>query len=173
MSSDIATHTPDASPAGEKPQVARSEETAVTEASNILVIDDDQDILEMLTLLLSRQGYAVDTAATGAEAIDKSKGGVFNLALIDVVLPDIQGTRLQAQLKETEPRMRKIIVTGYPTFGNAVEAVDLGADAYVIKPFDPVRLLEIVKEQLNTQRLDSAEHVAPDDEGRSFVIAIP
>jgi len=125
------------------------------EKKSILIIDDDPDILMMLSLFLSEKGYAVDTAKTGAEAIEKSKAKIFNLALIDIVLPDIQGTQLLIRLKDTEPRMRKIIITGYASLDNAVEALNLGADAYIMKPVDPKDLLKVIEEQLHKQRKET------------------
>jgi DNA-binding NtrC family response regulator len=123
-----------------------------TESGSILIVDDDEKILETFETLLSVEGYSIETAADGAEAIAKSNVGAFNLALVDIVLPDMHGTQLLPQLKETTPRMRKIIVTGYPTLDNAVEALNHGADAYVIKPVHPDKLLELVREQMASQR---------------------
>jgi len=123
-----------------------------TSRANILAIDDDEHILSMMTKLLVREGYVTETAKNGAEAVEKSKTKTFNLALIDIVLPDIQGTKLLAMLKDTVPKMRKIIVTGHPTLDNAVEAVNLGADAYVMKPVKPQDLLKAIEEQLQKQQ---------------------
>jgi DNA-binding NtrC family response regulator len=74
------------------------------------------------------------------------------LALIDVRLPDMEGIDLLAKIRETKPKMRKIIVTGYPTLQNAVAAVNKGADAYVMKPFDVDKILQTIKEQLQKQK---------------------
>jgi DNA-binding NtrC family response regulator len=68
-----------------------------------------------------------------------------------VRLPDMEGIELLMKLRETKPKMRKIIVTGYPTLQNAVAAVNKGADAYVMKPFDVEKILLIIKDQLKAQ----------------------
>ncbi|MEM3551201.1 MAG: response regulator, partial [Candidatus Bathyarchaeia archaeon] len=84
-------------------------------------------------------------------------------ALIDIRLPDMEGIELLTKIKDTVPRMRKIIVTGYPTLQNAIEAVNRGADAYILKPFDVNKVLATIKEQLRKQeeeRQYSQEKVA-------------
>ncbi len=76
----------------------------------------------------------------------------YNLALIDVRLPDIEGVILLAKLKETVPRMRKIIITGFPSIQNAIQAVNNKADGYMLKPFEIDKILEIIKQQLKKQQ---------------------
>jgi DNA-binding NtrC family response regulator len=71
--------------------------------------------------------------------------------LIDVRLPDMEGIELLSKLRGTKPKMRKIIVTGHPTLQNAVSAVNKGADAYVVKPFDVEKILQTIREQLKKQ----------------------
>ena len=118
---------------------------------SILIIDDDEHILTLLTKLLSGKGYVTETAKNGAEAIEKSNAKSYNIALIDIVLPDMQGTQLLMKLKDTVPKMRKIIITGHASLDNAVEALNLGADAYIRKPVKSLELLKIVEEQLEKQ----------------------
>jgi DNA-binding NtrC family response regulator len=91
----------------------------------------------------------VDTAKKG---IEKSEKAFYNLALIDVRLPDMEGIELLAKMRDTKPKMRKIIITGYPTLQNAVAAVNKGADAYVMKPFDVEKILQTIREQLKKQK---------------------
>jgi len=122
------------------------------ETARILVVDDDESVRKVLAAILEEEGYAVDTAKNGREAIKKSKAKFYNLALIDIRLPDMEGTRLLTKIKDTTPKMRKIIITGYPSLQNAIEALNRGAHAYVLKPFDMEKVLEIVKEQLRKQR---------------------
>src|SRR3972149_3849783 len=123
----------------------------MTDSAKILVIDDDASVRKVLAMALEDEGYTVDIAENGGEAIRKSDANFYNLALIDIRLPDMEGTRLLAEMKETVPKMVKIIVTGYPGLQNAVEAVNGGADAYVVKPFKMEDLLKTVGEQLKRQ----------------------
>lgn len=124
--------------------------------ASILIVDDDEDIRRTLRLILEGEGYDVDEAGSGIEAIKKSKEKFYNIALLDIVLPDIQGTQLLKELGETTPKMIKIMVTGYPNLENAVEALNYGADAYLIKPVNFEKLISVVEEKLAKQRVEEA-----------------
>lgn len=119
--------------------------------ARIIVIDDDEGIRKTLATILEDEGYSVDTAESGNEALLKTNVDFYNLALIDVRLLDMDGTELLVRIKETVPRMRKIIITGYPTVHNAIEAVNRNADAYLVKPFDVSKALFVIREQLKKQ----------------------
>jgi DNA-binding NtrC family response regulator len=121
-------------------------------SERILVIDDDESVRKVLSTALEMKGYAVDTAQKGEEAIEKTRERFYDLALIDIRLPDMEGTKLLAAMKETTPKMMKIIVTGYPSLQNAIEAVNKGADGYVVKPLDMEKLLKSVEEYLKKRR---------------------
>ncbi len=127
------------------------EETAVSTQVRILVIDDDEGIRESLATVLKEEGYVVDVAENGQEAIRKSKESYYNLALVDLRLPDMDGTRLLTEMKETVPHLVKIIITGYPSLGNAIEAANRGADAYMTKPYIIEDMLRTIKEHLKKQ----------------------
>jgi DNA-binding NtrC family response regulator len=119
--------------------------------ARILVVDDDENIRKVVVAILQDQGYTVDSVGTAKKGIEASKRKFYNMALIDIRLPDMEGTELLTQLKDTTPRMRKIIITGYPTLQNAIEAVNRRADAYIMKPFDVKRVLETIEDQLKKQ----------------------
>jgi ActR/RegA family two-component response regulator len=121
---------------------------------SVLVVDDDAVIRKTLSQILKTEGYYVLTAETGKQAIAASKKRFFNVALIDVRLQDMEGTALIDKLKETEPRMIRIIVTGYPSMDSAIEAVNRNADGYILKPVDVQELLAMVERQLKKQRED-------------------
>jgi DNA-binding NtrC family response regulator len=122
------------------------------EHARILVIEDDESIRKTLAMILEEKGYDVDTAENGKEALKKSEAKFYNLALIDIRLPDMEGTKLLTAMKEATPKMVKIIVTGYPSLQNAIEAINKGADAYVLKPFNMDSVLDIIKEHLEKQK---------------------
>jgi two-component system NtrC family response regulator len=129
----------------------------------ILVIDDDENIRKVLEVILRDQGYGVDTVSTGSEAVKKTQKNHYDLMLIDIRLPDMEGTELLTKVRDTTPKIRKVMVTGYPTLQNAVAAVNKGADAYVMKPFDVEKMLDTIKEQLDKQKQErkfSEERVA-------------
>ena len=123
----------------------------MTDRARILLIDDDKNIRQTLAIVLQEEGYVVDTAENGKEAVEKSFANFYNLAIVDWRLPDVEGTTLIAQLKETTPRMAKIMLTGYPSVNNAVEAVNRHADAFLIKPVDVEELLKKIRELLILQ----------------------
>lgn len=121
------------------------------ENARIIIIDDDESIRKTLQTILEEEGYTVDTVNSGKEAIRKTNEKVYNLALIDMRLPDTEGVDLLLKIRDTTPRMRKIIITGYPTIQNAMEAVNREADAFILKPFDVERVLQTIREQLKKQ----------------------
>lgn len=120
-------------------------------AVRILVVDDDENVITPVEAILKNEGYAVDVAASGSEAIKKSKATAYNVALIDIRLPDMDGIELLTRMKDRVPKVRKIILTGYPSMQNAIGAVNKKADAYVVKPVDLDKLLELIREQLKLQ----------------------
>lgn len=119
---------------------------------SILIVEDDANIRETLNTILQKEGYNTDTAKTGREAIQKSKAKFYNVSLLDIKLPDMEGTKLLTTMHENLPKMMKIIITGYPSLENSIEAINQGADAYIIKPVKPEKLLALVEEKLEEQR---------------------
>jgi two-component system nitrogen regulation response regulator NtrX len=125
------------------------------EITRIIIVDDDEGIRKTLSTILEDEGYVVDAVESGREAIESCEKRVYNLALIDVRLLDMEGTELLTRIKDRVPRTRKIIITGYPTVQNAIEAVNKNADAYLLKPFDMARVLFVIKDQLRKQKEES------------------
>jgi DNA-binding NtrC family response regulator len=119
--------------------------------ARILVVDDDESIRNTVKAILEDEGYIVDLAATGREAVKRTEETTYNVALLDIRLPDMEGVELLKLMKDTIPRTRKIMVTGYPSMQNAVDALNKNADVYLIKPVDIEKLLNTVKEQLQLQ----------------------
>jgi DNA-binding NtrC family response regulator len=124
--------------------------------SKILVIDDDFSIREVLSMLLEEEGYIVDTAEDGKEAIEKSNNTFYNLAIIDYRLPDIEGTLLLKKLRDTTPKMIKVMLTGYPSTKNAIDAVNNNAHAFLQKPVETKVLLAKISELLKMQQEEAA-----------------
>jgi DNA-binding NtrC family response regulator len=119
--------------------------------TRILVVDDDETIRRTMKAILEDEGYLVDLAGTGKEAIQKTRENTYNVALLDIRLPDIEGVELLKLMKDGVPRTRKIMVTGYPSLQNAIGALNKNADVYLLKPVDVEKLLDTVKEQLHAQ----------------------
>lgn len=138
----------------------------MSEQTRILIIDDDENITKVVATILKDQGYSVDVASTGNDAILKTQKNHYDLMLVDIRLPDMEGTELLTRVHDSTPKIRKIIVTGYPTLQNAVTAVNKGADAYIMKPFDVEKMLATVREQIEKLK---KEHKYSEERVASFI----
>jgi two-component system, NtrC family, response regulator HydG len=115
----------------------------------ILVIDDDVDICLLLSRFLTKNGYSVTTAHSGAKALEILKKEKFNLVLCDFRLGDLDGTEMLSKIKEINHEIAVIIITGYMDIKIAVKVIKLGAFDYVTKPLYPEEILIIVKKALD------------------------
>lgn len=131
------------------------------EKSRILIVDDDEGITGSLSIGLESEGYQTDVAHTVKEAIEKSYENYYNLAILDIKLPDGEGTSILKTLRGISPKTAKIMLTGYPILENAVNSLNDGAVAYLIKPVDVETLLKTIKEKLEEQK--GAETVTEDN----------
>jgi len=129
----------------------------MNKSGRILIVDDDAAIRKTLSLALSKSGYFVDSAETGEQAILKTDRDFFHLALIDFRLTDIVGTKLLNLLRVTVPKMRMIIMTGYPMVDNAIDAINRGVDGYLTKPVNMEQLLNLIEELLEKQAKEKKE----------------
>jgi DNA-binding NtrC family response regulator len=112
---------------------------------SVLVVDDDSDVRRMLSSILEDEGYSVEAVDNGRQALRTCERLPFDVALVDINLPDVKGTELLHELKRMQPRMVKIIITGEPSVENAVKALYEKADGFVSKPFDSQELLETIR----------------------------
>ncbi len=118
---------------------------------NVLVIDDDKSILRTFTRILQKNGYEIDVAETGKEALEKSKKKCYDVALIDIRLPDMDGTDLLVKTKQNMRNAIKIMITGFPSLETGVKALDEGADAYLVKPVKPEELIALIEQKLKSK----------------------
>jgi DNA-binding NtrC family response regulator len=121
--------------------------------ARILVVDDEPMMADSLKQNLAEEGYTVDTAATGAEAIELFDRGGHHLAICDLQLPDMDGLSVLRHMKDTHPSTEIIVVTGYGTVARAVEATKAGAFYFVEKPFDFDQLQPLVEKALEHREL--------------------
>lgn len=119
----------------------------------ILIVEDDPDILEIISTVLSSEGYNVETALDGASAINEVKKNNYHLALIDVVLPDIEGLEVLRELKLKDPLSVGIIMTGYASFEGAIKAMREGAYDFLVKPLEMEKLKITIKRGIEQQGL--------------------
>ncbi|MEX2608585.1 MAG: sigma-54 dependent transcriptional regulator [Gemmatimonadota bacterium] len=117
-------------------------------SARILVVDDDRSFRLSTAELLRQDGHAVSVAATGAEAASALEGQHFDLLLLDVRMPGIDGVRLVEVLRRRGQRIPVLMISGYATVAMAVESLHLGADDFLTKPVDPEQLSARVAELL-------------------------
>jgi DNA-binding NtrC family response regulator len=121
--------------------------------ARILVIDDEPMMTDALGRNLMEEGYVVDTAMNGAEAIEQFDLGGHQLAICDLQLPDMDGLDVLRHMKDVRPSTEVIVVTGYGTVARAVEAIKAGAFYFVEKPFDFSQILPLVVKALERRDL--------------------
>ena len=119
--------------------------------ARIIIVDDDENIRKTMKAILEDEGYIVDLATNGKEAIEMTQEKTYNIAILDIRLPDMEGVELLKLIKYNVPKTRKIMVTGYPSMQNAILALNKNADAYLVKPVNVEKLLDMVREQLQLQ----------------------
>lgn len=110
----------------------------------ILIIDDDTYILSTFTKVLTKKGFEVETAETGKQALDKLKQNSFDVTLIDVCLPDMDGTELLSKAKKELEKTVKIMLTGHPSVKTSEKATFEGADTYIVKPIKMDELVSVI-----------------------------
>ncbi|MFH1061605.1 MAG: diguanylate cyclase [Candidatus Omnitrophota bacterium] len=125
-----------------------------TEKSKILLVDDEPVIRETLCSILKDDGYLVSTADTGAKAISLAEQGDFDVAIIDLKLPDAEGTYVLHNVKKTNPAICSIIITAYPTTESAIKAIQEEAYEYITKPFDIGHVKLVIKRGLEEKKLE-------------------
>ncbi|MBN2184607.1 MAG: response regulator [Candidatus Krumholzibacteriota bacterium] len=112
---------------------------------NLLIVDDEKSVLEMLEGFLSKKGYNTFSAESGSEAMELLSGTEFDVVLIDLKLPDIDGISLIEKINEINLDTKCIVMTGFATLDSSIEALRLNAFDYILKPFEPARIAEVVE----------------------------
>jgi len=121
--------------------------------NKILIVDDNMGICESMSDILEDQGYEVSTSNNGSEAIDKIKQTLFNVAMIDIKLPDMSGTQILKECKKSYPDMVCIIMTGHASVDNAINVLKEGADEFFTKPLVMEEVLHRIEDALGKQQL--------------------
>ena len=119
---------------------------------SILIVDDDRDVAATLAEYLTREGYAVATAETGAQGLDRLRQGGIALLLVDLHLPDMDGTLVMRTAQQLTGSPEVVVITGYATVDSAVQAVG-GTAGYLMKPIELPRLGGIVRRVFDRRRL--------------------
>ncbi|MBI3927438.1 MAG: response regulator [Armatimonadetes bacterium] len=125
-------------------------------AENILVVEDDPLMLAALEILLDDEGYNVTTASSGLEAIQAAKGKTFDLVVSDVRMAEMDGIETISNVKKEQPDTRAIVITGYASPDVPIQAIKMGVDDYIMKPFDDRQFVASVKRCLENYRLQKS-----------------
>ncbi len=123
-------------------------------ALNVLIVDDDHSLRSMLSFVLGKEGYQVQEAQSGAEALKKLKGRRFDLVISDIRMPDLNGIELLKKIKTHDPDLPVIMITAYAATHDAIEAMKLGAEDYVMKPFNLEELKIVIGKSLHKKSLE-------------------
>ncbi len=119
----------------------------------ILVIDDEKSILDLLSVVFEKEGYAVETSLSATRAVDLMANEDFDMIISDIKMPKMSGMELLRYVKEKRPDIPIVMITAYGTIKQAVEALKAGAMDYIVKPFDVEELKIIVAQGLEKKRL--------------------
>lgn len=122
--------------------------------NRVLVVDDEPGMRDFLEIMLRKDGYEVDTASDGAEAIDRIEQKMFDLAVVDVQMPVMNGIDVLQKINEKSPETTVIMITAYASHETAIDAMKLGAYDYITKPFKIDEIKLVIKKSLEKKRLE-------------------
>ncbi|MCX6626745.1 MAG: response regulator, partial [Candidatus Solibacter sp.] len=126
--------------------------TATRTKGRILIVDDELVVRDSLGKWFTSEGYSARPAGGAREALEVIQQAEFDIALLDIKMPGMDGMELQARLREADPDLTIIIMTGYASVETAVQALKLGAYDYITKPVDPDELSHLVSNALEHKR---------------------
>lgn len=117
----------------------------------LLIVDDETRFLNAIAQRLTKRGLDVRTAANGADAIEMARAEKFDIALLDLKMPGMDGGQVLRILKEEHQFLEAIVLTGHGSLESAVELTKLGAFSYLPKPYELDKLIEVLKEAYETR----------------------
>jgi two-component system response regulator PilR (NtrC family) len=121
----------------------------------LLIVDDEQGMRDLLSIMLRREGYRVELARSGEEALDRISRDLFDLIITDISMPGVDGIGVLRRVREIAPEVPTIIITAYASTESAIEALKLGAYDYIVKPFDVEEFKIVIGNALERKRLEN------------------
>lgn len=129
--------------------------------ANILLVDDDAELLRSFRMILRKAGCSVQTSANGKGAIRAVRQSKFEVAIVDIKLPDIMGDEVVRQMRKIDEAMVVILITGYPSLQHCIDAIDLGIQEILLKPVGADELLRVTRDALYLRQQAEAGQVSP------------
>ena len=130
------------------------------DGAHVLIVDDEPAIRAVLKRLMARQGYRFSAAADGAEAMGVLTSNAVDAVISDISMPNVDGVSFLRALRSHDTEIPVILMTGRPTFRSAVDAVELGAFHYLLKPFETQELLSVLRRALQFRKISRLRRAA-------------
>jgi DNA-binding NtrC family response regulator len=143
----------------------------MTEQISMLIVDDEPSVRDSLMHWFMLEGYRVETAAEAMEALDRMRDSSFDIVLLDIKMPGMDGIELQQRLKEIDSQLAIIIMTAYASVDTAIQALKQGAYDYITKPVDPDDLSRLIR-NAGVQRRLMRENLTLKEEIRSLISTV-
>ena len=119
--------------------------------SKIMIVDDEDTVCRSIKKALSREEYDIDVALSGEGALKMEKQKSYDVIIVDLMMPGINGMELLKSLKSVSPAVQVVMITGYPTMKNTLQAMQIGAFEFLPKPFLPHDLRNLVVRALEAR----------------------
>lgn len=145
--------------------------------AHILIVDDEAQIAEMILASLQANGYSAAVAYNGSEGLKRASAERFDLAIMDIQMPEMDGITALGEIKKIDPEIEVIIATGHGTMGTAIQSLRKGAFDYLHKPFELKELLKVVERALEKRKFNDIAKVIfstikPEDQLRVIIDAV-
>jgi YesN/AraC family two-component response regulator len=134
---------------------------------HVLLVEDEPSVAGGLKMVLAEEGYGVDVAMNGTNALDQFRGNGFDLVVADLRLPDIDGMEVIRRIKDERPQVKVVIITGFPSVATVVESAKLGVFDYLRKPFTEAEFMQVVGKAFKEEEADTSDRfLSKTKEGR-------
>jgi DNA-binding response OmpR family regulator len=120
-----------------------------TSKKKILLVDDDKEFVNLFTSIIESEGYIVEVAFSGQQALDKFKKSAFDLLILDIKLPDMNGDKVAKKVRDKDKNIVIIIITGFPELQESITTLDIGIHDILLKPISSSEILRSIKEAFN------------------------
>lgn len=128
-------------------------------SGKVLVVDDEQSMCDFMEIMLSKEGYLVETSVSGSEAIQKATSNNYDLIIADLMMPEISGLELLKKIKKGRPDQDFIVMTAFASVDSAIEAMKEGALDYITKPFKVDEIKLVIEKSISRKKLKAENKI--------------